>query len=553
MKAKALGLETEQSSDLKAYQKAQHKLSKRDFQIIAPEKLLKKLQESQLTFVGDFHSFDQSSRNVERILRALDKKSPKLAIGVEFVHAKDQNKLDAYIDGYLTELEFLDMINYQDSWRFPWQHYKKFFKLAKDKRLRVLALNSNGSLEQRDRFAGDIIVKYLKENQENNILVFFGELHILANKLPKKVKTRIPDIKMTIIHQNLDEVFWRILNDPKKANLTSSQSTLTMQDTKDLIVQFNEEEFSLQTSPPWTKYESIIYWYEHLVEDPDFEIHEYILESGLAFNSTVPDSFVYICEQLNEILNLKVTPEEIEDFNLYDYKKLELVEEKLSELPSIHKNFFNKLLTRGRSFKIPYKNVFYCPNYSVNRMTFLAGLHLQSILYKRSEQNFERLFELGQIERFSLFSKQMVMAYFSSKVLNPYRKCDHYEDLILKIQDFKTSSPNSIKGESDFLIVQRSKNILEYGALDFEEYISKLSDTIKQVDAVNLYFIAKICSYALGDLLYEHHYVKKSKTFSQIFKVLTSSSNGSPSNDIYKLYSLILPSEGPFGLKKRIF
>ena len=46
------------------------------------------------------------------------------------------------------------------------------------------------------------------------------------------------------------------------------------------IVSFSQNEFCIVSAPPWVKYESMVYWYENLCDDPDFDIHEYIIENG---------------------------------------------------------------------------------------------------------------------------------------------------------------------------------------------------------------------------------------------------------------------------------
>ena len=72
------------------------------------------------------------------------------------------------------------------------------------------------------------------------------------------------------------------------------------------IIKFNSSEFSLQSAPPWLKYESMLYWYEHLVEDPDFDIHNYIIETGKkVFNHEVQDNFFDLVKLILSSLNIK--------------------------------------------------------------------------------------------------------------------------------------------------------------------------------------------------------------------------------------------------------
>ena len=146
------------------------------------------------------------------------------------------------------------------------------------------------------------------------MLILFGELHIYPNKIPQLVSQKIKDIKQTIIHQNLDEVFWK-LNTMDQVGGWG-----------DKIVKFNSQEFCLQTSMPWIKYESMIYWYENLCEDPEFDLHQYIIETGSKlFSSNIQDNFLLILQKITNQLNLDVTDSELEDFNLYDHQKINIM------------------------------------------------------------------------------------------------------------------------------------------------------------------------------------------------------------------------------------
>ncbi|CAN0336872.1 unnamed protein product, partial [Chrysoparadoxa australica] len=168
-------------------------------------------------------------------------------------------------------LEFLEEIDYHKSWRFPWSYYRPFFEMARKHNLQIVALNSDGTLEERDLRAAETIGEALKKNPNERFLILFGELHIVPNKLPARLEKIAGDLienyRATIIHQNLDEVFWKIHEvEIEKHNQ---------------IVKFGDLEFSLQTAPPWIKYESMIYWYENLSDDPEFELHDYILNTGI--------------------------------------------------------------------------------------------------------------------------------------------------------------------------------------------------------------------------------------------------------------------------------
>ena len=120
------------NEDIQAYLKDQDKYSQREFELSSFDQLNLAVNESQIIFLGDFHTFDQNIRNVLRILKIIIKDRSNCVIGLEMIHSDKQLYIDAYMDKQLTDLEFLESIDYHDSWRFPWSHYKLIFELAKE-------------------------------------------------------------------------------------------------------------------------------------------------------------------------------------------------------------------------------------------------------------------------------------------------------------------------------------------------------------------------------------------------------------------------------------
>ena len=497
MKAKALAYEGGKSKTLKTYQKDQTKFSKRKIQKSSFEDLNKSISESQLVFLGDFHTFDQNSRNLERITRMLLKGRRKFSLGVEMVMQNHQHHIDDFLSGNITEIEFLELIDYHESWRFPWSYYRPFFEMAKKYKLKVLALNTLGNLKQRDDQASALINDFFKGSPKGRLLVLFGELHIVPDKLPalvqKKSKTKIP---ATIIHQNLDEVYWKLgIHDIEENNQ---------------VVKFNKNEFSLQTSPPWIKYESMIYWYENLCEDPEFDIHDYIMNNALfTINTNVTETFHFLCEKIIKALKLPVDQEDLEDFNLYDHSKLKFVLERIERIPrSSVSNFYKKMVEDGKSFRIPYGTYYYCSSYSINRISFLSGMHIQDIQLKKKSIHYERVLVQGsQLEKFLFLVRQTTFGYLTSKIVNPYRKCDLYLDFRQKYM--------SAKSDREKDSYKLTLELIEWdGTTD-------LSDLIQGKSLFNLYYLARRIGFYMGDLFYDNFLIKNKSGTKKILNFLT--------------------------------
>lgn len=413
LKNKALSYEVG-SEELDLYFSNQEKFSDRDFEVCTMDHLLSKVKDTDVTFIGDFHTFDQNIRNVLRIIKILITQDHTPIIGLEMIDSSYQLILDTYLEGHLTELEFLEEIDYHDSWRFPWTHYKLIFELAKEFQIEIIALNKKGTLLERDQFAADLLAKINNEQPDKKLIVLYGELHIAPNKMPALLEKLNPNLEKLIIHQNLDKVYWKLAESGSQAE----------------TVCFNPHEFCILTAPPWVKYESMVYWYENLCNDPEFDIHHYIIENGKKiFSDDTHENFSLICEQIISFLGLEITIDQIDDFNLYDHTNLEYVEETLtSSMDKALRTFYQNLIARNHSFCF-LGNKFYCSSYSMNRISYLAGIHLSHFYFEKKNLNsLSALTDSKTASFFTLHVWEGVFAYFFSKIINPHRKCELYLD-----------------------------------------------------------------------------------------------------------------------------
>ncbi len=525
LKKKALSFEGRAPRELKEYRKNHEELANRRFLASTLKELLESIKKSNIVYLGDFHTFDQSSKNIVRILNAIQQVEKKIIIAVEFIHQNKQHVIDNYLSGAITELEFLEDINYQESWRFPWNHYKQFFDLAKNSGLQVVGLNSIGQLQERDTKAAEIISQF--HGPGNLIIVIFGELHMSPNKLPQKVSDRIKaTFPYTIVHQNLEAIYWQLAKNGVP---------------DDPIVKFNQSEFVIQTSPPWIKYESMIYWYQHLSDDPSFDIHEYIIEFGTKlFDSNAQDNFLFISKAFLEILNQPVTGEILLDYNLYDHSGLSYVSKKLKKVaPKSVANFYARLLLTGKSFKLPYSNDFYCSNYSVNRLSYLAGKRVFDLIIKLNNPGFkeQQIYSKGGNEkRFIFFFYQSLMGYLSSKILNPYLKCDMYQDLARQLSALKNKP--ALKKKLQL-------------TLDILDGHSRLHILLKSQTLRVIYSSAFLTAHIVADSIFENFYKTEKKEFYRIMDLVT---NGDLSrNRFIELKSIVFPNNEYKIQKKRFF
>lgn len=446
IKKKAQQIELAQTPELKNYEANFLKINSSKYRLSSEAELKKKMLSSSVIYVGDFHTFDQNSKNLERLLKSLHGLNKKIIFGFEFIHQSDQIYIDHYLNNHLSEIEFLESINYSESWKFPWTHYRIFFEWAKRGKSKntnaplkienILALNSRGSLKKRDINASQKIYSALLNiGQLNNyiFIVFFGEMHLAKNKLPHLVSKECEHLKnrhfsQLIIHQNLDSFYWKL--NQKKIKTTQSQ-----------IIKFNSNEYCILSSPPWIKYESLLYWYEHLEDDPNFDLHEHIRENGKK-NIIANDSDVVMdtVKKLCQCFGLKKSTDDL-NYNLNGPLHLKGILKNIYSLPKFVSPVYSELLYKGLLFRIPGTFNFFSSSYSVNKVAAASGMIISHFYSEEIDKTHETLFAKKEYYKDSLFYlllKENFLAECCKLIYNPYAKCDLYLDFKFYSKDSKT-------------------------------------------------------------------------------------------------------------------
>lgn len=410
--------------EMKLYRSRQESFAHKQFTLSNSQELLKKIQNSQLIYLGDFHTFDQSTKNLIRILKTMRGKDNRFTIGLELVQSEDQIYLESYMGGFITEKEFLESVDYSESWRFPWTHYREVFQFAKEFNIPIVGLNSKGTLPERDHHAAEIISSEIGNNPDHKFLVLFGELHILPQHLPRLVEEKLRAIPIIlddlIIHQNLDAIHFKI--DEAFDGET--------------IVKFSSREYSLQTSPPWMKYQSALEWYENLMDDPDFDFHQYLLGREYHFDQFEPDDIISLATSILEAINshsqvISHDKIDLEEMTIYSAKNLEYIFDKIEGLKSKKwSKIFKFYLEENEMGALPFSGSYYCSQLSLAKTGTLAGLHVYHSYLRGQNICFKQLVDSADtLQLFLISFKQLLMGSLGAKVLNPYRKCDMYLDL----------------------------------------------------------------------------------------------------------------------------
>jgi uncharacterized iron-regulated protein len=113
---------------------------------LAPAALADRLHGIRVVFVGETHTRYDHHLNQLEIIRALHERDASIAIGVEYFERRFQPKLDDYIEGRISEPEFLRATQYFRNWGYDYRLYAPIFRYAREQHIPVRALNVPRSL-----------------------------------------------------------------------------------------------------------------------------------------------------------------------------------------------------------------------------------------------------------------------------------------------------------------------------------------------------------------------------------------------------------------------
>ncbi len=231
-------------------------------EVFSFDQLIEQIASKDLIFIGEVHDNPEHHLIQVQILQALMDRFGPVTIAMEFFPKSQQPTLDRYLQGELTESEFLRAVNWKGGWSFDYHFYRPLMLLARRNALGILAINASRDtvkkvarhglqsleIDERNKLAKDIdlnneahrdylrkvyaqhghrelkkfnyfyeaqcvwedtmaqnLAEYLRENREK-LVVFVGNGHIV-NKfgIPDRTIRRFPVSMVTIMPYPLNE------------------------------------------------------------------------------------------------------------------------------------------------------------------------------------------------------------------------------------------------------------------------------------------------------------------------------------------------------------
>jgi len=374
---------------------------------------IKRIQESQLILLADFHALQQSQKAHLRILRKCNPKNVVLVL--ECFYASHQKYVDRFMSGEMAERDFLKAVEWKKSWGFAWQHYKPLLKWAMAHRISVYGANLKTTnddpkaLYKRDVFAAQVIAEVINQHQNQSVFVQFGDLHLAKTKLPTEIRKRTSSrLKMIRVFQNAEKIYFQLMNQGIENQVD--------------LVQISNDTFCLMNVPPWVKWQNYLLFLEQSLDS--------ILRSKAAYDPVeFTDHVASHVRLITQQLELEVSLAALSVFTAEDqgmWSKIEKV-----AAPQVLA-LLKTAVEEGISFYFPPAQMGYLARPTVNHSAQVAA---QYVIFQIQKMQ-------GPLVRFPQDFHRLIwfegLSYFCTKLVNPKRKTDTVFDIKTSLSSPKT-------------------------------------------------------------------------------------------------------------------
>ncbi|WP_374000007.1 ChaN family lipoprotein [Bdellovibrio bacteriovorus] len=395
--------------ELMRYHKVYEKEFSKKWTVSNKEALWEQMAESQVVMIGDFHALHQSQKAQARILRNMPA-NRKVILAVEFFEAADQDKIDKYLSGKMSEKDFLKATQWQTKWGFPWEHYRPLLRWAQKHKVPVHGINRSykkrnaATLKSRDVFAGRKIAELVKASPDSLVVMIYGDLHLAGEHIPAEVIRILgPSFakKILRVFQNSEKIYFQLLN----RELESSAD----------LVRLSRNIFCLMSVPPWVKWQNYLMYLEQTYDlglldddDDDDDLLDYTDHVGRYVKIIADELGVEVSASGLSVYTARDSAFWSQVREYYDAKKLRWIE---------------MLIADESSFYLPEIGAAYLARGTVNHAASLA-MHFVHAQISGEKQ----LYTDVPADFLRLIWKEAV-AYFGSKMINHKRKADTVADI----------------------------------------------------------------------------------------------------------------------------
>lgn len=114
---------------------------------VSEEQMLAVATDARIVYVGETHDNPASHRLELTVLRAMADRYPGgVALGMEMFTPDQQEVLDRWVRGELTEKEFIKKSRWHEQWKMDFDYYRPLLDFARNRGIPVIGLNAPKSL-----------------------------------------------------------------------------------------------------------------------------------------------------------------------------------------------------------------------------------------------------------------------------------------------------------------------------------------------------------------------------------------------------------------------
>ncbi len=417
-----------------SYERAYRSAVRRYERVADQEEMIEAILDSELIYVGDYHTCNQSQRSFLRILKAVVKRDRSFVVCMELLHKHHQRTLDQYMSGAIGEATFLRRIKLQEHWVFDlWMNFKPLFDFCRYHGIRVFAIDAaaeGSDVRRRDAAAGAVVARVAAENPGHRIFVFIGDLHIAPPHLPSDVERELARRgvvrKNLILYENSEPIYWRLA----EKGLDDSVE----------VVKLPDANFCRMHTPPVICQRSYLNWLEH--------------EEGEIDYADAKASFLEIVERLCDFLKIKLGRErdDVEVFTCGDLSFLKYLRER-GDFSKQELETIKRQILASESYYIAKAKFVYLANLSLNHAAEEASHFIKSLCSGEEEPR-----EI--VDAFYANVLHEAIGFFGSKTVNPKRKCFHekdFTDLLAYFETIRVPKERRLEYETAHLVMEYKK------------------------------------------------------------------------------------------------
>lgn len=489
----------------------------------AKAELISVIAESDIVYIGDYHTLRQAKKTLIRILEALPASlslgeagpaNRQIIIGLETFQSRHQPAVDRYINREIDESELLKMVDYDKTWGFNWHNYRMVLDYARNRSIKVVALNTDAfpdgqptgppggravtNLTKRDIAAADIITATAKQYPDSLMIVLFGDLHISENHLPKIVEERLAKENLPrrrlIICQNSERIYWKLAAEGLEQSVD--------------LVKIKDRVYGVVNSTPIMVFQSCLNFQNQEKEIAHCPVHQ-----GWCEDTDIPltDEIAELVKAICDFLNLEPPPaDKFSVCTAHDFEALERLKQKAQTREEAQ--LIEADLAKTESYFVSESNTICLTNLSLNHAAeeaahFINHHYVQAAIDKIPLEQRPKT-PPGPAAKFYQRVIREALGFFGSRIINHKRLCDKerdFEETLIHYGRKKVLTINQREKRSV------ARMVLEHKKRERDYLDQAADDSIMRKPYRKIYHLpidlwvglSQALGYLLGDRLYD--------------------------------------------------